>query len=328
MDLKSEAMKNSIFIFLLLLMFSCELQEIETPEEVTPISSYKWVKSPISPVTTIYFSLFDQDENGNLYGYGYEVSDRVFYKLEGDKWRVIHEIKQDGIISNLESFTVYNDVIYYSSFNKIYRVENGLMNEVYSSPKGMIFYIKAFKGKILIAGENLDLNGDNYTLINFDGSEFQAVSKQLLTSRGAQLENKILFTGFPGLTYDGENVTLNNIFGYIAGADNMDNIYVIDKEVNTYKIIQKRNNDARQIGVQITLSSNDESLSRLDYIDNTFSVIGKNDLTNHLITFVLNKNTWERVDIEDPLIFRYIFRYQGRLIGCTDKGELHELVKK
>jgi hypothetical protein len=319
-------MKKLLFVLLLILSVACQLQEIETPVELAPISSYKWVKSLISPASPIHFTLYTQDDNGNLYGYGYQ-NEIAIFKLIGNDWVHWQDIEEQGIIySNGSSFAVYNDNFYLASNNKLYKLADGITTEIFTAPNGRIYDIKSFKGKLLIAGENLLLNGETYSIINFNEVQFTPVSKLEILGRGLIIENEILFAGFPGFFYNGENVTLNNVYGYISGADNKSNVYVINKEFNIYKVMRKGSNNEIQIGLQITATDDKDDLGGFYYTDNTFVLQGLNTLTNHNITFVLNDNTWEKVEMAEPIIFENLIKYNDRIIGCTKNGELLELV--
>jgi hypothetical protein len=87
-------------------------------------------------------------------------------------------------------------------------------------------------------------------------------------------------------------------------------------------------NDETQMGQTIALIDDKDHLGGLYNVDNAFVLLGSNTVTSHTLTYVLNTVYWEKVETKEPIIFRNFLKYDGRILGCTEKGELMELVKE
>jgi hypothetical protein len=320
-------MKSAIFIASVLLIFSCESENNLAPKDIPLSSSYEWILSSISPANPINFYMYDQRGN-DLYAYGLENGSYGFYKLEGNSWSLIEKVIQRGIDSNVESFAIYNNEIYYSSWNSLYRLEDGVMKEIFTSPVGIIIELIFIDDKILISGQELQLNGKSYTMLSFNGIQFEPVSNHIIyQAKSIRLKDKILFAGKPGATYDGTKVTPNNFYGLFFGADDEGNIYGFKDTPDFYKIYKSKGNQMTLIGEPTYISVFNYNLKSLDLIDETKVIFGTDGQSN-AFTLVLNKNIWEEVKLPQPKFFHSVVNYNGRILASTEDGNLLELVKK
>lgn len=160
-----QALCGLLIISLGLSFTSCNDDEVAPePEKAS------WIVSTLSPEGSFYPYGFMKGDDGQLYAVGSSGTDLVFNEYADGSWTTIATVQEPVVVS----FTIYNDAVYYSTYNSIKRAKGSevetIMNAAFSG-------LEVYKDKLILTGSPIEWNGNEYTIMSFDGNTFTTIDQ-------------------------------------------------------------------------------------------------------------------------------------------------------
>lgn len=299
---------------------ACSEDDVEQP------SLYKWRESAISPEGLFYYAQFEVGDDGILYTWGSLTSSgqrRIFWYTGNyvTTWETIAEIDLDTY-SNVETLTIFQGTIYFHVFNKLYKVENGLTSEILSGD--IITGVATHQNKLIICGEGINVSNDKFTIVSYDGATFQPMSKELALSRIISANEKLYIQGFPGFSYDGQDLDSLDFYGYFYAVDKDESIYFGDSYFSDFTMQRKLDNGQVEIvGDIIHEFTNPQEVEMYNGTILISSVPESLDDFSS-VYYLHDDKKWLKIPTEHYIYDMVIF--QDKLFSIALDGTIYELV--
>ena len=151
----------------------------DAKEEVVEVSPYSWKESNLSPDGVFWFAWLEIGDDEKLYAYGVPSVNgyNSFYQLAGstsNTWSKVGEYNIN-VFYSVQSFKVYQGSIYYQVSNKLYKIDGAEIKEILSAD--YLTGIEIFQDKLIIIGGGINVSNDTYTMVSYDGTIFEPISK-------------------------------------------------------------------------------------------------------------------------------------------------------
>jgi hypothetical protein len=310
-------------ILFMALSISCSDDE---KEDVVGVSPYSWKESNLSANGVFTYALLEIGDDGNLYAYGISsVNEHTgFYKLPGsmsNTWTKVGEFNVNQF-SNVQSFTVYHGSIYYHVFDKLYKIEGAETKEILSG--GMLGGIEICKDELVIIGGGLKVSNDSYTMVSYDGTTFEPISKEMTTSRIIPANDKIYLPGFPSVVYDGKSLTPLNFYGSFVAVDEEEQMYYSDTYNNRLFLSRTSNYGQKEVLGDYIIGMG-AILHDLEFFDGTIFLVGVDNFRGYSKVYFLKDDKWIEVPTEHAIYD--VIVYDNRLIASSLDGKIYELGK-
>jgi hypothetical protein len=313
--MKKNLVSPNWFFLVLVFLVSCS-----EDSEVKPSSSYAWIPSP-SVTGSIDVYRLQIENDGVLYALADLNGVKGIFKFSSDTWTLHKEINEpffSGSSSN--RFAITGNVIYYSTFNELYKIEGSLSEKMLAG-----FYIKNLQvldGKLIVIGEDLKVSDTDYSFVVYDGSQFNGISNEYFTGNSFNVNEKLFLPGFPSYKYDGANLTALNFNGYFLAVDEDESLYYNFAESNQTAVYKRlKNEDEVKIGGSIPGLIN---FSTLSFFKGTQIGIASTNPTTFSVTYYLRDGNW--VELPTIASISNVVAYENRLFATADFGELIELI--
>jgi len=313
----------SASILFMALSISCSDDENEDIIEVSP---YSWKESDLSPNGVFTFAWFEVGDDGKLYAYGEPSVDghNSFYQLPGpmsNTWTKVGEYNIDDF-HNLQSFTFYHGSIYYRVSNKLYKIDGAETKEILSGDN--LAGIERCKDELIIIGGGINVSNDSYSMVSYDGTTFEPISKETTSSSIVSANDKIYLPGFPSFSYDGTNLTLLNFYGSFVAVDNEEQIYFHSTNNNRLILSRTPNSGQKEVLGDFIIGLG-EIFRDFEFFDGTIFLVGVDTDKGYSKVYFLKDDKWIEVPT-DHVIYDVIV-YDNRLITSSWDGKFYELVK-
>ena len=320
----SRVLQFSARLILIILAISCSEENDSAPDAP---SAYEWKESIISPDGLFTYARFGVGDDGHLYAFGSytETGQRACFKYPGpnwtgNTWTVISEPNLDTF-SNLETLVIYHGSIYFHVFNTLFKIEGEETTEILSGE--VITGIELYKDKLVIIGDDINVSNNNFTIVTYDGTNFEPVSTELALSRPIPANDKLYIQGFPGFAFDGQSLSELDYGGYFFAVDGDENIYFGDAYNKDFTLGKKISGGYETVGH--TIHGIGIPREVLLY-DNTVVMVGGDDLGTTSFAYYLDNEKWIQVPT-DHVIYDVVI-FDNKLLSMSLDGKLFELVKK
>jgi hypothetical protein len=312
-------MKKLTFLpkcFFLLLTLSVACSDDDSAE--TEPGSYAWTPSSISPDGPFAASRI-QSNNDTLYALAYFNETKGIFRYNGNEWDLYKEIPF-GFLGSYDQFTIINDVVYYSRYNELYKFQGSTMEKILS--RGYIKNLYEFQGKLIIAGDAIEVSNSSYSVITYDGTTFTGLSDESVSGKIFEVNGKLFFPGLSGQTYDGTTITPIAFSGNFYGVDQEESLYFNDMTSNGTRIFkQLKNGNKIKVGEDIP---EHPFFNSLEFIDNTIVGVANSNPQSFSFTYFLRDNAWIEVPAVATLANLTIHK---NTLFATTQGSIVELVK-
>ena len=305
---------------------------ISCSEETEPIvgSQYSWTKSHLSPDNRFSLAKLEVGDDGVLYAWGVSAvtGEPGIFRYPGpnsftdNTWANVGE-PNANMVNNLLSFEIHDGSIYYHVFDKLYQVKAGQTKEILSGE--IITNIETVQDKLVIVGEGLNVSNDHFTIVSYDGTTIEPLSKEISLNRIIQANNKVYIPGNPSHVYDGQ--TMNNVDfnGYFLAVDEDESIYTNDS-YNDRLILSKLFVGGEEQMVGNPIEGMGPIFKSLELFDGTVFVVGvdyHNELTK---VYFLEGDKW--IEIPTDHVSYDVIVFDNKLISFSLDGKIYELFKK
>ena len=311
---------RSVSLAFITMAMSCSDDDTEQP------SPYKWEESAISPDNLFSHAQFEVGDDGFLYTWGTlpSTGQRAIFRYTGNylnTWETIAEVNLD-VYSNVESLTIIQGSVYLHVFNKLYKVENGLTSEILSAD--LITGIATLQNNIVICGEGINVSNDKFTIVSYDGTTFQPMSKELALGRIISANDKLYVQGFPGFSYDGQDLDSLDFYGYFYAVDEDESIYFGESLFSDFTMERKlANGQVETVGDVIRGFG---APHEVDLYNGTLFIASAPEFADDISTvyFLRDDKKWIKIPTEHYIYDVVIF--DNKLFSISWDGKIYELV--
>jgi hypothetical protein len=305
---------------------------ISCSEEAEPIleNPYSWTESHLSPDNQFSFAQLDVGDDGVLYAFGISplTGEAGIFKYPGPTWFTNNTWTNIGepdvsTASNLLSFEIHKGSIYFHVFDKLYQVEAGQTKEILSGD--IITSIEATPDKLVIVGEGLNVSNDHFTIVSYDGTTIEPLSKEMSLSRSIQANNKVYIPGYPSHVYDGQTLNDVDFYGYFLAVDEDESLYFGDSYNERFTLSKQFIGGEKEV-LGSYIEEMGSIFQSLELFDGTVFVIGvdyQNELTK---VYFLNGDQW--IQIPTDHVSYDVIVFDNKLISFAMDGKIYELAKK
>lgn len=301
----------------------------DAKEDVVEVSPYSWKESNLSPNGVFTLARFEIGDDGKLYAYGIPSVNghNSFYQLPGsmsNTWTKVGEYNIDDF-NNLQSFTVYQGSIYYHVSNKLYKIDGAETKEILSA--GHLTDIEICQDKLVIIGGGINVSKESYTMVSYDGTMFEPISKEMTSSSitpAIPANDKIYLPGFPSVVYDGNSLTPLNFYGTFVAVDNEEQMYFHSTN-NNRLFLSRRSNFGQEQALGDYIIGMGEIFRDLKFFDGTIFQVGSDVARGYSKVYFLKNDKWIEVPTEHVIYDVIVF--DNRLIASSLDGKIYQLVK-
>jgi len=320
---KANAVQWLVSVIFITFVISCSDESNPVVEQV----KYKWKETLMSPAGLFTDAQLEVGDDNYLYACASSTvtGKPGFFKYPGPNWNSSPWtfIAQSDIypFSNSQSFQIYQGSIYYHVFDKLYKVEGDDTREILSSD--VISGIKAYKDKLIIVGEGINISNDKFTIVSYDGTSFEPLSKEMTIGRIISANDKLYIQGYPGFVFDGQNVNTLDFFGNFFAVDADESIYFGDS-FNLSFTMEKKLIDGQIDGVGNSIKEFGNP-QEVEFYDGMLIVVG--DVVNASSrAYYLGDQEWIQIPTTHSIYDVVV--YGNKFLSISWDGKIFELVKK
>lgn len=305
---------TSYFLFLIGLVFFISCSD---DESIQVTEKYSWVTSSKSPQGSFTIYDFRIGSDGLLYAMGWDGSQRIFAKFINAKWETIAKVDETVIVN----FTVYKDMVYYSNYTTLKRAKGSSVETILDAD---FCGLEVYQNLLIITGTPINLNGNEFTIISYDGENtFTPIDEGVQSGTMNLINDRLFIAGHPLKIFDGSNLIPTEYYGGFLNIDKFESIYswgnIDDSNLFITKFI-----DGKYENVGNTIKSN-AIVDRLSFNNETIVFSGViADLITSESFFLNSKKRWTKIETTD-LIFDLIY-FDNKILAAANNGQVWELV--
>lgn len=314
---------HSILPIVIIVLGACGEEQITIPQD-DPLSSLKWVESDIpSPDSITIMQLEVLDET--LYAIGFDDHGLVsIFKYEAE-WKKLASLEDaDYPLSNSYDFSFFKGIPYFMSFNKLYKIIDNKLVEILTSK--FILDMETYSDNLFISGEDILLNGNNYSILSFDGVTFSPISSEFIIGNILKANDKLYFQGFPGFETTGNDISPIQLNGYFNFVDEDNYIYTAEGTEKQILIYKSKNGTEEKVGNTINTGFNFNTTPIVIAYKNTLVIILNGSGLVSSISYSLENDIWKKLEATSQL--NSVVTLHKRVLAYTQEGKILELVLK
>lgn len=303
-----------LIIALFLVLSSCKDDE----EVVT--EKYQWVLSSLTPTPDMYVNYLKIGPEGTLYGLGGAEGGQMVAKFENGEWKKMAELTGIGWLGD---YTILNDTVYYTSEKGLRKTRNDFTESLLETP--LFAPLETYDDKIFITAPKIPYEGDDYTIMAYDGKNFQPIDQGSPMYMMKRVGKKLFISGNPMKVYDGTKLSSTEYSGGFLNIDNEESIYNWVNPNDSRVVINKTvNGKLQDVGQNIRTSA---TIWCLEFYNNTIIVTGQRNTSLEGLTYYLNSHD-EWFPIESTFTIYQLINFEGEVYGITDERQIVQLVVK
>jgi hypothetical protein len=285
-------------------------------EPIQEAETYSWVTSSKSPEGTFTIYDFKIGSDGLLYAMGWDGNQRIFSKFINNNWQTIAQVDETVIID----FSVYKDVVYYSNYATLKKVNGGSPETILNAE---FCGLEVFQNLLIITGTTIHLDGNEYTIMSYDGENtFTPIDSDIQSSMMKIVNDKLFIAGHPLKIFDGINLMATGYYGGFFDIDESESIYSWGS-IDDSNLLIRKFVSGNHLNVGNSIKSN-AIVNRISVSTETIVFSGVIDITTSETFFLNSKNLWTKIPTTDHI--NDLIYFDGKILAATNDGQVLEMV--